>query len=108
MSINGKESAEITYKIDEHIGIIKEYPTGWRKELNRVTWNRGASKYDIRDWAEDHSHMSRGITLHDDEMKAIFRMLEPRIGAAENASGAAADEAGAEGGGKAAEGAGRS
>ncbi|MEI3503270.1 MAG: PC4/YdbC family ssDNA-binding protein [Anaerovoracaceae bacterium] len=47
------------------------YPTGWRKELNLVSWNGGAPKYDIRDWDPDHERMSRGITLHEKEMRLM-------------------------------------
>ena len=41
---------DITFEIREHIGVISEYPTGWSKEINLVSWNEGAAKLDIRDW----------------------------------------------------------
>ena len=34
------------------------------KEFSRplISWNGGASKYDIRDWAPQHEKMGKGIT----------------------------------------------
>lgn len=69
---------EIRFEIVEEIGVLKEHSTGWKKELNFVRWNTGAPKYDIRDWSPDHNHMSRGITLTEDEMRSIFRLLQNR------------------------------
>ncbi|MCB6992275.1 hypothetical protein LI177_02015 [bacterium 210820-DFI.6.37] len=73
---NGR--TEIEFEIKEKIGVIKAYPTGWNKELNVVAWNGTAAKYDIRDWSPDHEHMSRGVTLHPDEMRKVLRLLEER------------------------------
>ena len=39
MAGNEKERDEVTYEVVEHIGILAAYPTGWKKELNRVAWN---------------------------------------------------------------------
>lgn len=69
---------EIVFEIKERIGVIKPYPTGWNKELNLVSWNGSSAKYDIRDWDPEHEHMSRGITLHPEEMRKILRLLEGR------------------------------
>lgn len=69
---------EIVFEIKERFGVIKPYPTGWNKELNLVSWNGSAAKYDIRDWDPEHEHMSRGITLHPEEMRKILRLLEGR------------------------------
>jgi len=59
--------AEFKYEIKEHIGIISENKSGWRKELNLVSWNGADPKYDIRDWAPEHEKMGKGITLTADE-----------------------------------------
>jgi hypothetical protein len=40
------------YEIINELGIISIGSKGWRKELNRVSWNGGEPKYDIRDWNE--------------------------------------------------------
>ena len=44
------EGSEVTFEIIEEIGIISTQDTGWTKEINLVSWNGGAAKYDIREW----------------------------------------------------------
>lgn len=68
-------NGEIAFSITSHIGVITEYQTGWRKEVNIVAWNEGAPKFDIRDWDPEHEHMSRGITLHEDEARCAAEMI---------------------------------
>jgi len=67
---------ELMFKIVNQIGVINEHPTGWTRELNIVSWNGGQAKYDIRDWNEDHSRMTRGITLTEEEMQTIVNLLQ--------------------------------
>jgi len=78
MAVKEKEKDEVTFEIIEHVGVISVSPTGWKKELNVVVWNGGVEKYDIRDWDANHEHMSRGVTLHKDEAKKLFELLEER------------------------------
>ncbi len=77
MSTNYDER-EISFDIVEHIGVLSTFGTGWTKELNLVSWNGGVPKYDIRDWDPAHAHMSRGITLQEDEMRAVLRSMKSR------------------------------
>lgn len=60
--------ADIKYEIIEEIGILSENAKGWRKELNLISWNDAAPKYDIREWAPGHVKMGKGITLTDEEI----------------------------------------
>ena len=78
MAIQRTEREEIVFEIKERIGIITEYPTGWNRELNLVSWNGRAPKYDIRDWNPEHDHMSRGITFHPKEMQTFITLLKDR------------------------------
>jgi len=74
----GKEKEkdrEVTFAVEEHLGVIGVSPTGWRKELNMVSWNGNAAKFDIREWDEDHTHMSRGVTMNKDEMKSLSELV---------------------------------
>ena len=48
---------------------------GWRKELNKISWNGAAPKYDIRDWAPNHEKMGKGCTLTEEEAKALKALL---------------------------------
>ena len=67
---------EIVFNVVEKIGEINKYPTGWVKEVNLISWNNGPAKVDIRDWDPDHMHMSKGVTLHDDEAKRLLALLK--------------------------------
>ncbi len=71
--------AEIKYEIKETIGIIKESPNGWNKELNLVSWNEAKPKYDLRDWAPDHEKMGKGVTLSEDEAQMLYELLKGRF-----------------------------
>ena len=66
---------EITYDIDKSIAVLETYNTGWRKELNFVSWNGGVLKYDIRDWDREHKRMSRGATLTEEEMRKLVSAM---------------------------------
>ena len=70
-----KEKTDVTFEVVEHLGVIATYTTGWRKELNKVSWNGSPPKFDIRDWDESHEHMSKGITLHKEEAKKVVEIL---------------------------------
>lgn len=52
--------ADFKYEIVEHIGTLSESAKGWTKELNKISWNGGEPKYDIRDWAPEHEKMGKG------------------------------------------------
>lgn len=67
--------AEFKYEIVEEIGVISENAKGWRKELNRISWNGAAHKYDVRDWAPGHEKMGKGITLSDEEVVCLKEIL---------------------------------
>ena len=62
---------EIKYEITSHLATLSTSAKGWTKELNLVSWNGAAAKYDIRDWSPDHSKMGKGVTLSADEMKEL-------------------------------------
>ena len=69
-----------TYDIVEEIGVLSENAKGWRKEINRISWNGAAPKYDIRDWAPEHEKMSKGITLSREEMEELYEVLGKTLG----------------------------
>lgn len=55
--------ADIKYEIVEELGVISENAKGWRKELNHISWNGAAPKYDIRDWSPDHERWEKELHL---------------------------------------------
>ena len=69
----------IQFDIVAHIGVLSESSRGWRKELNRVSWNGHEPKYDLREWAPEHEKMGKGITLSDDECRALFELLNAEL-----------------------------
>lgn len=71
--------ADIKYEIVEELGVISESGKGWTKELNLVSWNGAAPKYDIRDWAPNREKMGKGITLNSDEVNVLINLLRDKI-----------------------------
>ena len=67
--------ADFKYEIVEHIGTLSESAKGWTKELNKISWNGGEPKYDIRDWAPEHEKMGKGVTLSEEEMVKLKELL---------------------------------
>lgn len=68
--------ADITYEIVEKIGVISESARGWTKELNMVSWNGAAAKFDIREWAPEHEKMGKGVTFTKEEIAALRTLLD--------------------------------
>ena len=70
---------EITYEIVREIGVIATQTSGWTRELNLISWNGGAAKYDLRDWSPDHEKMGKGITLTEDDLKALGELIDSEV-----------------------------
>ena len=66
---------EIKYEVVEHIGVLSESSKGWKKELNRISWNGNTPKYDIREWAPEREKMGKGVTLSEEEVQELRRLL---------------------------------
>lgn len=64
----------LKYKIIKKIGIINNNST-WKKELNLVSWDGKARKFDIRKWDEKHEQMSKGVTLTKEELVELKELL---------------------------------
>ncbi len=67
--------ADITFDVVKHFGVLSEEKTGWKKEVNLVSWNGRTPKIDIRDWAPGHEKMGKGITLTPEEAKNLIELL---------------------------------
>ncbi|SHJ80635.1 hypothetical protein SAMN02745136_00930 [Anaerocolumna jejuensis DSM 15929] len=67
--------ADIKYEIIKEIGVLSENAKGWRKELNLISWNDAAPKYDIRDWAPGHEKLGKGVTLTKEEVEMLKEIL---------------------------------
>lgn len=67
--------AEIKYEITKSLGVLSESAKGWTKEINLVSWNNYAPKYDIREWDPEHVKMGKGVTLNAEEIKQLRDIL---------------------------------
>ena len=67
--------AELKYEITEYLGVLSENAKGWTKELNKVSWNDREPKYDLREWSPDHTRMGKGVTLTDEEVEMLRKIL---------------------------------
>lgn len=72
-------ASELKYEIINEIGVISENSKGWKKELNRMSWNGGEPKYDIRQWAPNHEKMGKGIILSEQEIRQLAKILNDEI-----------------------------
>lgn len=68
--------ADFSFEIVEHLGVLGASNNGWTKELNRVSYNGAPAKFDIRGWNEDHSRMTKGITLSVEEFEALRELVK--------------------------------
>ena len=66
----------VKFEIKHHIGVLSESATGWRKELNLISWNGRDPKYDIRDWSPEHEKMGKGTTLSNEEVENLYTLLK--------------------------------
>jgi hypothetical protein len=67
--------ASIDFEIMEHIGTLSESKSGWKRELNIVSWNGREPKFDLRDWAPDYEKMGKGLTLSNEEVDKLKEIL---------------------------------
>lgn len=72
--------AEFRFEIVRELGVLstRRFNGEVRNtEINIVSWNRRDPKFDIRTWNEDHSSMSRGITLTGAEIRKLYELIKP-------------------------------
>lgn len=70
--------SDFKFEITEHLGTLSESAKGWTKELNKVSFNDRPAKYDLKEWDPDHQKMSKGVTLNDEEMEILSKILKDR------------------------------
>lgn len=69
---------EFKYEIINSIGVISEN-NSWKKELNRISWNGNEPKYDLRDWSDNHEKMGKGITLTEEELRTLKKIIDEEV-----------------------------
>ena len=55
--------------------MLSENAKGWTKEVNLVSWNDYAPKYDIGEWSPDHTRMGKGVTLSTEEYENLKKLM---------------------------------
>ena len=73
-----RRANDVRYEMVEHIGVLNHKDSGWTREVNIVAWNDGKAKVDIREWDPEHTRMSRGLTLLEEEAETLARLLAKR------------------------------
>ena len=63
------------YEIVQCLGVLSERISGWRREVNIISWNNTEPKYDIRDWSPGHETMGKGISLSKEEIDELKKIL---------------------------------
>lgn len=66
--------ADVKYEIVERIAILSE-KGNWTKELNKVSWNNRAAKFDLRDWNHEEGKIGKGTTLTEEEINNLKQVL---------------------------------
>lgn len=66
--------SDFSYSIVSHIATISQRGS-WALELNLISWAGRPATFDLRKWNDDHSRMSKGISLTRDEVKALTKYL---------------------------------
>ena len=74
---------DITYDILKNYGTLSEEKSGWKKELNLVSWNGRNAKFDLRDWAPGHEKMGKGVTFTREEAVQLVELLNRALAAPE-------------------------
>ena len=68
--------AEFKFEITQELGVLSESKSGWKRELNLISWNGADPKFDIRAWSPNHEKMSKGISLNAEEIEKLKKILE--------------------------------
>ena len=66
----------VEFEIENELCVLSQRESGWKKELNQVSWSGKEARFDIREWSPDHSKMGKGITLSEDELYTLFSFLK--------------------------------
>ncbi len=67
--------SDLKFDVIKELGTLSETQNGWKKEVKIISWNNRKPKLDIREWDETGDKMSKGITLHADEVEKLKEIL---------------------------------
>jgi len=84
MAESNNSQKDVKYEILNNIGIISRTKGGWQKELNILSWNGREPQYDLRSWSPDHTRMGKGITLSEEELRELYRVIGEELKVLDN------------------------
>ena len=64
------------YEIVKEIAVAPADVNGWSLQLNLISWNENAPRYDLRAWSKERERMSKGKTLSTEEIMWLKNVLE--------------------------------
>lgn len=70
---------DFKFEIINELGVLSETGSGWRLELNRISWNGREPKYDIRTWGPERNKMGKGVTLTEQELYKLKELIDAEI-----------------------------
>ena len=70
---------KLTCTITREIAVISENASGWRLELNEVSWNAAAPKMELRRWSPGHDKSGKGVTLTQKEAVNLLKALKKEL-----------------------------
>lgn len=69
-----KNAEEFKFEKTEELAILDRNAKGWQVELNKVSFNGGEPKLDLRSWSPD-GKMGKGIVLRDEVAQNLYLAL---------------------------------
>ena len=70
----------ITFRMEKPIAVLSRNERGYTKEINLVSWNGADAKYDIRNWHPGREKCGKGITMTEEEARALMDALKEVFG----------------------------
>lgn len=63
------------WEIIKEIAVLRTGQNGWTKELNYISWNGQKPKFDVRWWSPDKKYVGKGLTLTQDEIDLLEKVI---------------------------------
>lgn len=70
----------IACRMEKPIAVLSRNERGYTKEINLISWNGADPKYDIRNWHPGREKCGKGITLTEEEARALMDALKEVFG----------------------------
>ena len=65
---------KITYDVVRNIGVIADNGA-WETQVNMISWNHGAPKFDIRKWNVETDRMRKRISMTENEASTLAKAM---------------------------------